>query len=169
MNNLPYFSDDIKKMEKNVIYFKWIFLFYFLLNFLIVKCEDFVCKNNNNFGNLKCFNNIIKLPLDYRAGRFVTTENGELIIEYSEDKTPGGGRLFYRLNPDGRGYYPGDNPIKQIEINETFATKNEAEVDITCSGRYEARNMLINLVGDSTKKEYLFSTSSWYSFTELYQ
>ena len=168
MNNLPFFSDDIKKMEKNVMYFKWIFLFYFLLNFLIVKCEDYVCKTKNDFSKTECFNNIIKLPLDYRAGRFVTTKNGELIIEYSEDATPGGGRLFYRLNPDGRGYYPGDNPIKQIEISETFATKNEAGVDITCSGRYEARNMLINLVGDSTKKEYLFSTSSWYSFTELY-
>ena len=168
MNNLPYYSDNNKKMYKKTIYFQSIFLFYFLLNFLIVKCEDFVCKNNNNFGNLKCFNNIIKLPLDYRAGRFVTTENGELIIEYSEDATPGGGRLFYRLNPDGRGYYPGDNPIKQIEINKYVETIDEKDVNTKCSGRYEARNILINLNDDSTKKEYLFSTSSWYSFTELY-
>ena len=168
MNNLPYYSDNNKKMYKKTIYFQWIFLFYFLLNFLIVKCEDYVCKTKNDFSKTECFNNIIKLPNDYRAGHFVTTKNGELILEYSEDTTPGGGRLFYRLKPDGRGYYPGDNPIKQIEINETFATKNEAGDDITCSGRYEARNMLINLVGDSTKKEYLFSTSSWYSFTELY-
>ena len=168
MNALPYFSDYYKEMEKKAIFFKWIFLFYFISNFLIAKCEDFICKNNNKFGNSKCFNNIIKLPKDYRAGHFVTTKNGELIIEYSEDATPGGGRLFYRLNPDGRGYYSGDNPIKQIEISKTVETKNENNEDISCSGRYEARNILINLNDDQTKKEYLFSTSSWYSFTELY-
>ena len=116
MNNLPYYSDNNKKMYKKTIYFQWIFLFYFLLNFLIVKCEDYVCKTKNDFSKTECFNNIIKLPNDYRAGHFVTTKNGELILEYSEDTTPGGGRLFYRLKPDGRGYYPGDNPIKQIEF-----------------------------------------------------
>ena len=168
MNNLPYFSDYNKKMEKNTIYFKWIFLFYFIPNFLIVKCEDYVCKTNNDFSKTKCFNNIIKLPLKYRSGRFVTTKNGELIIEYSEDEVPGGGRLFYRLKPDGRGYYPGDNPIKQFEISDKYEGNDETGAKRYFSGRYEARNILINLVGDTTRKEYLFSTSSWYSYTELY-
>ena len=36
------------------------------------------------------------------------------------------------------------------------------------AGRYESRNILIQLEGDSSGKEYLFSTSSWYSYTELY-
>ena len=39
---------------------------------------------------------------------------------------------------------------------EDTTTKN-------CSGRYEARNIMVNIEGD--EKEYLFSTSSWYSLT----
>ena len=168
MYNLPYFSDYSKKMDKKVVYYKWIFLFYFLLNFLIVKCADRVCKTNNNLENQNCFNHIIKLPLKYRAGRFVTTKKGELIIEYSEDETPGGGRLFYRLKPDGRGYYPGDNPIKQFELSEKIEANDENKNKKSFSGRYEARNILIQLENDATGKEYLFSTSSWYSLSELY-
>ena len=169
METISSISDDIKQINnRKNIFMNWIFLFYFFSNFLFTKCDDFICKNNNNIENTKCFNHLIIMPKTYRSGHFVTTTNGELIIEYSEDTLPGGGRLFYRLKPDGRGYYPGDYPIKQIEITETYQTKNEKNEDITCSGRYEARNIIINLEEDETKKEYLFSTSSWYSFTELY-
>ena len=161
MNNLPYYSYNNKKMYKKTIYFKWIFLFYFISNLLIVKCEDYVCKTKKDFSDTECFNNIIKLPLNYRAGRFVTTKNGELIIEYSEDAVPGGGRLFYRLKPDGRGYYPGDNPIKQFELSDKYEENDEGGEKKSFSGRYEARNILVNLNGDTTRKEYLFSTSTW--------
>ena len=82
MHNLPCISDVRKKINKITKYFKWIFLFYFLSNFLNVKCEDYICKTNNNFASSQCFNNIIKLTKTYRAGHFVTTKNNELIIEY---------------------------------------------------------------------------------------
>ena len=158
-----------ENIHKINTYSIWILLFHLLLNFEVFNCEDYICKNNNNFGNIKCFNNIIKLnSKHYRSGQFVTTKNGELIIEYSEDATPGGGRLFYRLKSDGRGYYPGDNPIKEFEITDKVETINEKNEKIYCSGRYEARNILINFDKDPEEKEYLFSTSSWYSFTELY-
>ena len=153
-----------------------IFLSCFLLNLDIYKNADYVCKTNNNFANTNCFNNIIKLDSNkYRAGEFVTTTNGQLIIEYSEDSTPGKGRLFYRLTSDGRGYYTNANPIKEFELNSTYLAtfndqKNSDESYKTgdIAGRYEARNILIQLEGDTSGKEYLFSTSSWYSYTELY-
>ena len=121
-------------------------------------------------------NNIIKLDSNkYRSGQFVTTKDGQLIIEYSEDSTPGKGRLFYRLTSDGRGYYTNANPIKEFELNSTYLeTFNDQKIDDSSyktgdiAGRYEARNILIQLEGDTSGKEYLFSTSSWYSYTELY-
>ena len=159
---------DIKFYKMNIYSFL-ILILHFFLNFRIIQCEDYICKTNNDFSKNICFNNIIILNSNkYRAGEFVTTKNGELLIEYSQDSIPGGGRLFYRLTPDGRGYYPGSNPIKEFEINKTVSTNKENGTQIECSGRYEARNLLVTLEGDTSGKEYLFSTSSWYSFTELY-
>ena len=92
-----------------------------MLNINIFKCEDFVCKTHNDFSDADCFNNIIKLDSkQYRAGEFVTTKDGQLIIEYSQDTTPGEGRLFYRLTSDGRGYYTDANTIKELEMNSTY-------------------------------------------------
>ena len=71
------------------IYYFSILLFHFLINLLIIKCEDYVCKKNNDLANTKCFNTIIKFnSKKYRAPEFVTTKDGQLIIEYSEDATP---------------------------------------------------------------------------------
>ena len=148
----------------------YILLFCFLVNFKIYKCDYASCKSNSNLNNNNCFSNIIKFEGNkYRAGRFETTKDGGLIIEYSEDAQPGKGRLFYRLTKDGRGYYDDDNPIREINMTEVKVTRNEKNTeDVRVSGRYEARNKLIVLDGDTSGKEYLFSTSSWYSFTELH-
>ena len=152
--------------KKNIIYL-WTFILYSLLLIEFSKCAEYICKNNNDFSNTKCFNHIIKIDSkQYRSGHFVTTKNGELIIEYSEDSTPGGDRFFYRLKPDGRGYYPDDNPIKEIFIDYKVSQTIEDTTTKNCSGRYEARNIMVNIEGD--EKEYLFSTSFWYSLTELY-
>ena len=148
----------------------YILLFCFLVNFKIYKCDYASCKSNSNLNNNNCFTNIIKIEGNqYRAGRFETTKDGGLIIEYSEDSLPGKGRLFYRLTKDGRGYYDDDNPIREINMTEVKNTKDEGGTNnVQVSGRYEARNKLVVIDGDTTGKEYLFSTSSWYSFTELH-
>ena len=144
-------------------------IFCFLLNFQVSKCDDDSCKTHNDLGDSVCFNNIIKFERNkYRAGRFETTKDKGLIIEYSEDSTPGIGRLFYRLTKDGRGYYENDNPIREFNVSKVVSIKDEHDNDQKISSRYEARNALIILDGDTTEKEYLFSTSSWYSFTELH-
>ena len=101
--------------------------------FLFIIINGHKCQIDLERNNLYYSNEILFFDSEnkyYRAGHFVTTKNGELIIEYSEDATPGGGRLFYRLNPDGRGYYSGNNPIKQIEISKTVETKNENNQNI---------------------------------------
>ena len=168
---LKCFDNLNEKYEKSNIYFFWILTFHFILNFNIFKCDDFVCKTHNDFSDSNCFNNIIKLDSkEYRAGEFVTTNDGQLIIEYSQDTTPGKGRLFYRLTSDGRGYYTDANPIKEFEMNTTYLAtfKDQGDKKENISGRYEGRNILITLDGDSSGKQYLFSTSSWYSYTELY-
>ena len=155
------------KNIKNIILF---FLFCILFTNSLIKCEYSDCVSNRELNNEKCFNNIIKFDngYKYRAGRFVTTKEGELVIEYSEDATDGGHRLFYRLTKDGRGYYDDDNSIKEIDIQNIISTKNEDGNDIQTRGRFEARNALVILDGDTSGKEYLLSTSSWYSLTELY-
>ena len=168
MDTILYTWNSSKKYsgKKNIIYL-WTCIFYFLLFIQFSKCAEYICKNNNDFSKTECFNNIIKIDSkQYRSGHFATTKNGELIIEYSEDGLPGADRLFYRLKPDGRGYYPDDNPIKEIFIEYKKETTIEDETTKQCSGRYEARNIMVNIDGD--EKEYLFSTSSWYSLTELY-
>ena len=148
----------------------WILIFYFFINLKFLKCDYDSCKTNKDFGNNNCFNNIIKFEGNkYRAGRFETTKDGGLIIEYSEDALPGGGRLFYRLTKEGRGYYDNDNPIRTFNITKVIETRNEKnEKTHYISSRYEARNALVIIDGDTTGKEYLFSTSCWFSLTELH-
>ena len=155
---------------KNIRIFNiWFIIFYLLLTFQKTECDIDSCISDKSLDNSDCFNNIIKFEdHKYRAGQFVTTKDGELIIEYSEDATDGRYRLFYRLTKEGRGYYEGDNPIKEIYIDNLIDTKDEDNNNIKVAGRYEARNALIVLDGDTTGKEYLLSTSTWYSLTELY-
>ena len=106
-------SNKLGRTKANI----YILLFCFLVNFKIYKCDYASCKSNSNLNNNNCFTNIIKIEGNqYRAGRFETTKDGGLIIEYSEDTTPGKGRLFYRLTKDGRGYYDDDNPIREINM-----------------------------------------------------
>ena len=111
--------------------------FILLLNNIFVQCDFNDCISNRTLGNQDCFNNIIKIEgFKYRAGRFVTTKKGELIIKYSQDYQSGGHRLFYHLTQDGRGYYENNNPIKEINIQNTEIFENRI-------GRFEARNILI--------------------------
>ena len=75
--------------------------FILLLNNIFVQCDFNDCISNRTLGNQDCFNNIIKIEgFKYRAGRFVTTKKGELIIEYSQDYQSGGHRLFYHLTQE---------------------------------------------------------------------
>ena len=136
-----------------------LFLNFFicLINLLNINCKT--CKESTTLEETDCFNNIIEINRGneryYRAGHFATTKNGDLIIEYSGDG-PAEYRLFYALKQNGRGYFD-DNYIKEKEL-----VKNGNYI-----GRYESRNIMINLY-ENLDEEYLFSTSSYDSASELH-
>jgi len=118
------------------------------------------CSNGNFIINQNCFNNLIKIKNYYRAAQFATNKEGNMIIEYSNDRSGMHQyRLFYGLKKNGRNYFENDNAYKIFQIETTESTK----------GRYEARNMFVYLQDDINRdKQYLFSTSSYDTITELH-
>ena len=92
--------------------------------------------------------------MNYRSGHFASKKNGDLVIEYSGNP-PQEKRLFYGLKENGRGLF-NDGYIREKDLPGDY-------------GRYESRNLFISLKEDTNReKEYLFSTSSYQSWTELH-
>ena len=121
-------------------------------------CSSNVCEENED----NCFidNSIIKTQSlnnififnnkNYRYGSIALNDNGDLIIEYSYNKT----RLFFGLKKNG-DYYFNDKPNKIIEI------ENEENFS-----RFHSR--LLFVTNNNNQKQYLFSTGLNNSITELY-
>ena len=130
-------------------------LFYILIKIKIIYCNS--CKDNNTITNTECFNNLIKFDdKTYRAGHHAINKNGDMIIEYSAQDS----RLFYGLKENGEYFFGDNTPTKVIEnINK----------DGSYDRRYESINLFISLENDIDKEaQYLFSTSSFQTLTELY-
>ena len=134
-----------------------ILIIYLSLNIVIT---GQTCTNGDQITDTDCFNNIIILQNYYRAGQFATDKEGNMIIEYSNDHSGVKQyRLLYGLKKNGRNYFENDNAHKIIKI----------ETSETHKGRYEARNIFVSLENDINKQnQYLFSTSAYYTLTELY-
>ena len=154
----------------NILYNKAFIKSNFLIIFIILTLnqtktclcvrED-TCRNVTSYKNIECFNDKIEFHENFRAGHFETLKDGTLIIEYSKNSENIGERLFYGLKKNGRYYYPGESPVKTFEA---YNPLQEAY-----NGRFESKNKIIYLSGDINKeKEYLFSTSSYISVTELH-
>ena len=128
-------------------------LLIFCSIFTSLLCND--CKPGKSLSNSTCFNGIIYInQLNYRSGHFASKKNNDLIIEYS-GSPPIYSRLFYGVKNNGRGFFD-DNYIRQKNLTGT-------------NGRYESRNIFVSTKYDINKeKEYLFSTSSYQSLTELH-
>ena len=141
------FCKSAKKI--NILFI--LLIFYSLFPPLL--CND--CNPGKSLSDSTCFNGIIYInQLNYRSGHFASKKNNDLIIEYSGDP-PVNSRLFYGVKNNGRGFFD-DNYIRQKILTET-------------NGRYESRNIFVSLQSDINKdKEYLFSTSSYQSLTELH-
>ena len=112
--------------------------------------------SDNNINNLIIINN-----QHYRGGNFAINSNGDMIIEYSYKSW----RLFFGLKENGRYYFNGtdnnETPMKEITI-----TNSE---DSNIYDRYESKNIFISLQDDyNNNQQYLFSTSTFTSVTELY-
>ena len=100
------------------------FLYYTFLIFLILvqinKISNEDCSSSSKISisstRTSCFNEIIKFQGSYRAGQFSIRNDGVLLIEYSSGKK----RLFYGLNPNGRGYFNGIDIIYSKNFDRMF-------------------------------------------------
>ena len=91
----------IKKRSLNPYYT----LFLLLITIQIQTINNEVCSSTSKIStsstSTSCFNEIIKFQGSYRAGQFTIRNDGVLLTEFSS----GAKRLFYGLNPNGRGYF----------------------------------------------------------------
>ena len=152
----------------DVLYYKAFIKSNFLIIFIILTSNQIktclcvredTCRNVTSYNNIECFNDKIEFHENFRAGHFETLKDGTLIIEYSKENY--GQRLFYGLKKNGRYYFPGESPVKTFEAYNPLQNGHNY--------RFESKNKIIYLSGDINKeKEYLFSTSSYTSVTELH-
>ena len=133
---------------------------------IIIQIQSYIfssrysCQNVHSYSDSNCFNNKIVFYDKYRAGHFETLKDGSLIIEYSNDGE-NEKRLFYALKKNGRYYFSEESPIKYFEAHNPL--------NINYNGRYESINKVVYLNNDTNKlNEFLFSTSSWKTVTELH-
>ena len=121
------------------------------------------CAKDVLITDTSCFNDVLVFNSKYyRAGHFVTYKNGDMIVEFSNDGgNSDGARIFYGLTKDGRYYFPNNSPTYEItDIGNIDGIK----------GRYESLNQIVVAENDLNREnEYLFSTSSYGSLTELHK
>ena len=138
--------------------------FFLILSLLFLQIEFIntttTCSSGVAITDTNCFNNLIIIQNYFRSGQFASDKNGNMFIEYSNDEDGRSEyRLFYGLQKDGRNYFANDNAQKIIQIETT-------EVD---KGRYEAKNLFVSTENDINRdKQYLFTTSSYTTLTELH-
>ena len=140
--------------KRNQIIINLCFYLILLAKIAISRCDS-SCSSDTYLSDTTCFNNVINFDhLNYRSGHFASKKNGDLVIEYSGNP-PIEKRLFYGLKENGRGLF-NDGYIREKDLPGDY-------------GRYESRNLFISLKEDTNReKEYLFSTSSYKSLTELH-
>ena len=140
-------------------------LFIIVLSFFIQTVCNTCSSGSKIEEGSSCFNEIIIIGDGYRAGQFTTRSDGVLFIEYSS----GSSRLFYSLQPNGRGTFENDNSIYILsDIKKAYRKdKDNNDNNIEVKERYESKNTLVQIENDSSK-EYIFSVSSYYSLTELH-
>ena len=146
-------------------------LYYTLFIILIVQIQTInndrcnsTSKISTSSTKTSCFNEIIRFQGSYRAGQFSIRNDGVLLVEYSS----GGKRLFYGLDPNGRGHF-NDTTNKIIEeIGKAYYWVDHTQY--TTDGRYESKNRLVKLKDETSDsaKEYIFSVSSYHSLAELH-
>ena len=91
---------------------KYTFLLYLILN--LIKSSENASPNGVYLSDTSCFDNIITIKKNFRAGQFATNLKGDMIAEYSNnDGNNLYKRLFFGLKKNGRGYFPDENSIKE--------------------------------------------------------
>jgi hypothetical protein len=110
-----------------------------------------ICSINNSIIKTQWLNNILIFDqYNFRAGNFAINDDGDMIIEYSENNQ----RLFYGLKKDGSYLFNDDTSHSKIISFENSETMK----------RFESKNIFIYI----NDKQYLFSTGTSISISELY-
>ena len=153
---------EINIFSKHFHYELLLFTFIILSTKINFSLSD-GCVKNAAITDTTCFNDVLKFDSKkYRAGHFVTYKNGDMIAEFSDDggDSDGFARIFYGLKKDGRYYFPNNSP--------TYEITNIGNIG-SARGRYESLNQLVVTQNDLNREnEFLFSTSSYESLTELH-
>ena len=142
MKTMPFKKFYLKNMQLYII------ISLFLFSFETVTSDK--CFNATNLKNKTCYNDVITFNHDnWRAGHACNSKNGDLIVEFSLNPGESSKRLFYGLNKKGRYYFPNEPVFKEIGsmVCQDCSDNNYR-------GRFESRNILVSLDGDSTNKEY---------------
>ena len=127
----------------------------FIICFYLSVFKFFILNIDVDLNNILVFDS-----RKYRSGNLAINSNGDMIVEYSIDSY----RLFYGLDKNGL-YYFTDTENNEIHTKEINITNSGG----TYVGRYESKNLFISLKDYiNNNKQYLFSTSSYHSVTELY-
>ena len=158
----------------NEVYF-FMFFALFLSNLNILCCQGigngerpdlfippvflFSLDDINYFNNILIFDN-----KKYHIVNSAMNNNGDLIIELSEDNITSSSKLFYGIAYDGRYFFPNRSSYtKEINIDIT-ERNNEYRYCINNS-----LNMFVSIMDDNNiNNQYLFSIDSYYSIVELY-
>ena len=136
----------------------FLFIFQILLSIDFISCGT--CKNIKDLTNKNCYNDLILFnDLDWRAGHACTNKQNVTIIEFSRNHGSEKSRLFYSLKDNGRYYFS--------KATYKIDTMRCDDCSTDYRGRFESRNLLVSLNGESSTKQYLFSMSSYYSLAEL--
>ena len=150
--------------QKNFLNTIFILLVFIVNTINIIYCSD-SCPTSVSIDTKTCFNDVLKFDSSkYRAGHFVTYKSKDMIVEFSDDdmsdQSYGYKRIFYGLKENGRYYFPNESPIWEITNIGSLGNNR---------GRYESLNQLVVVKNDKERKnEFLFSTSSYDSLTELH-
>ena len=157
-------KDFPHSFSKQLSFSSHFYLFIILfISTSIISSVNLDCPKGIVINDQSCFNDLITIKKNFRAGNFAINKNGDMIIEYSNDKDSKRNiRLFYGIKKNGRYFFPEEEAYREKEINNPYSNRNIV-------ARYEARNIFVSVESDTNKeKEYLFSTSSYETLTELH-
>ena len=124
-------------MKKNFL--KNSFIFLFIIQIIKVSIED-------GIDTIEVFN-----QGQYLHGQFVYNSKGDMIIEYTKDKST---RLFYGIKKNGKGFFDGE----YIKLSTFESGKN----------LHEFTNIFVSFNNSNDDNQYLFSFGKSDSVCELY-
>ena len=108
-------KDNPHSFSKLLSFSSHLYLFVILFIFSsIISSVNLDCPKGIVINDQSCFNDLITIKKNFRAGNFAINKNGDMIIEYSNDKDSKRNiRLFYGIKKNGRYFFLMKKPIEK--------------------------------------------------------